>query len=69
MEEAKRMKGRERQIKKDNREIQIETEAEKENVIKRGQRGTYKEGNERLPLIVARGLVGQTDHYSDLTDR
>lgn len=69
MEEAKSMKGRERQIKKDNREIQIETEAEKENVIKRGQRGMYKEGNERLPLIVARGLVGQTDHYSDLTDR
>lgn len=29
----------------------------------------YKEGNERLPLIVAWGLVGQTDHYSDLTDR
>lgn len=29
----------------------------------------YKEGNERLPLIVAQGLVGQTDHYSDLTDR
>lgn len=27
------------------------------------------EGNERLPLIVAGGLVGQTVHYSELTNR
>lgn len=37
--------------------------------IKRGETYMYTEGNERLPLIVAWGLVGQTVHYSDLTNR
>lgn len=53
---AKRERERQKEIKTDNRER--DRLRQKLREIKGGETDMYTEGNERLPLIVAWGLVG-----------